>query len=189
METPEKNPFASPPIEDQDPVAAPLVDGNRIGRWLALPLISGALNGAGAIGISGFVMLCAYYISEGIFGEYLYFTRGRVALGAMLLQLSLYGGVFGGVSGFLHGCVAYGLRNYLRQRMTITLMGYLFPLLIVSGPAIGMLPYLQGLPLLWKIGAGIVFGLCGLLIGRRMNANIRKYLLSRLEDETNHALA
>ncbi|EAQ78653.1 hypothetical protein [Blastopirellula marina] len=187
MTEPDHNPFASPPIEDEDPADAPLIDGDRIGRWLALPMISGALNGAGVIGIVGFSLVCLFYLSVGALGEFVYSSGGRTALGAQLLQLSLFGGLFGGMSGLCHGSLAFTLRNARRQRTTIAVLGYVFPLVILGGPILYILPLQQGLPLIWKLSAGAAFCLGCLLIGWRMNGNIHKYLLSRLESESRKA--
>ncbi|PQO26863.1 hypothetical protein [Blastopirellula marina] len=178
------NPFASPPIEHEDTAAAPLLDGDKIGRWLLLPLASGTFNGAAIVAISGMSIAAGIHAYRGYLVDMLSVQEGRMMLGMQLLVLAVYGAICGGLSGILLGGVAFSLRRNVRQRSLIYLTGFLFSILFFVGAATaGVLTLGSGSLLDVGIVATFLF-VCSLLFAWRMNANIRKYLLSRADDES-----
>lgn len=178
------NPFASPPLEHEDTAAAPLLDGDKLGRWLLLPLASGTFNGAAIVAICGMSIMAASYAYSGVLGGLLTDPQGRILVGVQMLILAVYGAICGGLCGIVLGGVAFGLRRNLRRRHLVYLSGYLLPILVFVGVALVWSLFLgDGSPIFLVIIATYLF-VCSVLFAWRMNANIRKYLLSRADDES-----
>ncbi|WP_146436849.1 hypothetical protein [Blastopirellula retiformator] len=181
-----ENPFASPPVEQQDPADAPLMDGDKIGRWLALPFISGALNGAGiATALTACFVLGVSY-AEGVLLDLIAVQENRTSLGIALAMAGIYGGVLGSLSGLIHGLTAFALRKRPSNHGLTYAMGYLAPLALMWAPVFIIIAVFRGEALLWTmvvLSLLLVASAC-VLFGWRMNRNIRKYLLSRIADES-----
>ncbi|MCC9604342.1 hypothetical protein LOC68_00445 [Blastopirellula sp. JC732] len=184
MTDPNDNPFASPPLEHEDPADAPLMDGDKLGRWLLLPLASGTFNGAGIVSICGMSASVAMQAWAGALMDVLANPEARTILGMQMLVLAIYGGIFGGVSGILLGGIAFSLRRNLAVRSLIFLLGYLLSILFLVGPALAAFFVVGEATGPFLLVVSVFLFACSLLFAWRMNRNIRKYLLSQADGES-----
>ncbi|MGY8770549.1 MAG: hypothetical protein ACKVH8_19215 [Pirellulales bacterium] len=111
------NPFASPAAESEDEYQSELSGGVRLGRWVMLSTISGALLFGTLSFLSTVIILLVLFVFSLMMGEInvAAFPSMIPFLAGYLLAATLYAMLGGLVTGFVHGLIWYWQRDRMKQ--------------------------------------------------------------------------
>lgn len=184
----EENPFASPEEIEDEPIVATVADARPVSgvECAFLTALSSLKVGVVPMGAVGMVAFLLGIIPLWLSGELRMDVHGDVSNESLIVRRSFVTGVLMlscsciFVSGFVHGCVAYWMRNDPGQWKIVETLGVALPAGLQTVLALLCVAIGQDWIALWRLAMLFVLVGCAVEIGRRTNLYLRSELLPRI---------